>query len=77
MDDWIRRAQEIVDQDAANQEDRGTCVLGAGIKLEPGGPVVIRSPFQGNLSGFYATERAVGWLRSKGIPALWYDGVMD
>lgn len=77
-------AQAMVDEDAKTTQDRGTCVLGAGIvisdrgrKGRPGPIVVIRSPFQGNIGGYHACKRAIEYLNRVGIPAIWYDGVID
>jgi hypothetical protein len=73
-EDVIRRAKAMFDEDAAKTTDRGTCVLGAGIKI---GALVLRSPLQGNVGGYRAAQRAMGFLRTKGIACEWYDGVMD
>lgn len=76
-------AQKMVNEDAKVTQDRGTCVLGAGIVTSQrtprfGHPLVsIRSPFQGNMGGYHACQRAIKYLNDNGIPAIWYDGVMD
>ena len=70
----IERAKTMFEEDAARLRDKGTCVLGAGIRI---GPITLRNPHQGNLSGHEAAKRAIGFLRSKGVECEWYDGVMD
>jgi hypothetical protein len=71
----IAVAQAMVDEDAKTCQDRGTCVLGAGITIA--GRRVIGAPFQGNLGSYEACKRAIKYLNENGFRAYWYDGVMD
>ncbi len=83
----LREAERIMhDEHEANGfDDRGTCVLGAGIELwvvKPGGrianpEVVIRQVAQGNVSSHAAAKPAIEFLREHGINARWSDGRMD
>ena len=71
--------------EANGYDDRGSCVLGAGIEIwvvKPGArvakpEVVIRQVAQGNLSSSAAAEPAIEFLREQGIDARWNDGRMD
>jgi hypothetical protein len=73
------------EHEANGFDDRGTCVLGAGIEVwvvKPGGrianpEVVIRQVSQGNCSSYAAAEPAIEFLRENGINARWNDGRMD
>lgn len=66
-------------------DDRGSCVLGAGIEVWAVKPrarvarpvVVVRQVSQGNLSSAAAAEPAIQFLRQNGIDASWNDGRMD
>ena len=83
----IHRAKQIMhDEHEANGfDDRGTCVLGAGVEVwvvKPGGriaepEVVIGQVAQGNLSSHAAAKPAIEFLRENGINARWNDGRMD
>ena len=83
----IQRAKQIMhDEHEANGfDDRGTCVLGAGIELwvvKPGGrvanpEVVIGQVAQGNVSSHAAAKPAIEFLAEHGIEARWADGRMD
>lgn len=73
----IHEAKRIMHREweANGYDDRGTCVLGAGIEVN--GRVVIRQVAQGNLSSHAAAEPAIEFLREHGINASWNDGRMD
>ena len=83
----LREAERIMhkEHEANGYDDRGTCVLGAGIELmmvKPGArtahrEVVIRQVAQGNLSSYAAAKPAIEFLREHGIDAGWNDGRMD
>ena len=83
----LERARQIMhDEHEANGfDDRGTCVLGAGIEVwvvKPGGrlaepEVVISQVAQGNVSSHAAAKPAIEFLREQGINARWNDGRMD
>lgn len=73
----LREAERIMhaEHEANGYDDRGTCVLGAGIEVN--GNVRIRQVSQGNMSAYAAAEPAIEFLREHGIPARWNDGRMD
>jgi hypothetical protein len=81
----IATARAMAAEDASKLRDEGTCVLGAGIVVYAV-PArcrnekrirLIGAPFQGNVASHKACERALAYLKEQGLPALWYDGVMD
>ena len=74
----IHEAKRIMHREweANGYDDRGTCVLGAGIEVD--GRVVIRQVSQGNQSAYMAAKPAIDFLREHGITsANWNDGRMD
>ena len=83
----LREAERIMhaEHEANGFDDRGTCVLGAGIEVwvvKPGGrianpEVVIRQVAQGNLSSHAAAKPAIEFLQENGVSARWSDGRMD
>ena len=83
----LHRAKQIMhDEHGANGfDDRGTCVLGAGIELwvvKPGDvvakpEVIIGQVAQGNLSSHAAAKPAIEFLAEHGVTARWNDGRMD
>ena len=85
--DLLKQAERIMheEHEANGFDDRGTCVLGAGIEVwhvKPGGrianpTVVIRQVVQGNVSSYAAAKPAIEFLREQGISARWNDGRMD
>lgn len=83
--DDIARAAMAVGIDRLTTEDKGTCVMGAGIAVMYRAPrkrvdkvkVLIPSPFQGNLGGHTACKRALEHLQKQGFDVFWYDGIMD
>lgn len=80
-----REAQRMVDEDALQNSDEGTCVLGAGIAVygirprcrKPVMMTLTRQPFQGNVGSYRASQRALRWLQNQGVEAFWNDGAMD
>jgi len=78
-------ARCMVQEDAKKCRDEGTCVLGAGIAVyaipdgcrNPRKVLLTDAPFQGNVGSYKASKRALEWLKSQGVEAYWYDGVMD
>ncbi len=85
--DTLKEAERIMhkEHEANGYDDRGTCVLGAGIEVwvvKPGGrianpEVVISQVAQGNVSSHAAAKPAIEFLREQGINARWNDGRMD
>ena len=77
LDNLLREAERIMDKEheANGYDDRGTCVLGAGIEVN--GAVRIRQVVQGNLSSYAAAKPAIEFLQEQGINARWNDGRMD
>ena len=77
FNDCMAQAERIMN--AAHElngcDDRGTCVLGAGIEVN--GTVRIRQVSQGNMSAHAAAKPAIEFLREQGINARWNDGRMD
>ena len=83
----LREAERMMhaEHEANGFDDRGTCVLGAGIELwvvKPGArtaqpEVLIRQVAQGNVSSHAAAKPAIEFLREQGISARWCDGRMD
>ena len=73
----IREAKRImhVEWEANGYDDRGTCVLGAGVWVN--GHLVLRQVSQGNLSAYAAAKPAIEFLKEHGINAVWDDGRMD
>lgn len=76
-DNFLREAERIMhdEWEANGFDDRGTCVLGAGIAVD--GRVVIRQVAQGNVSSHAAAKPAIEFLRKHGFSARWDDGIMD
>ena len=76
-DNLLREAERIMhkEHEANGYDDRGTCVLGAGIKVD--GRLVARQVSQGNCSAYAAAKPAIEFLREHGIDARWDDGIMD
>ena len=77
FDNLLREAERImhVEHEANGYDDRGTCVLGAGIAVD--GRVVIMQVSQGNCSAHAAAKPAIEFLREHGFSARWDDGIMD
>jgi hypothetical protein len=83
----LREAERIMhaEHESNGYDDRGTCVLGAGIEVwvvKPGArvarpEVLIRQVAQGNVSSHAAAKPAIEFLREQGINARWNDGRMD
>ena len=83
----LKQAERMMhdEWEANGYDDRGSCVLGAGIEIwhvKPGArvakpAVVIRQVAQGNLSSSAAAEPAIEFLQEQGINARWNDGRMD
>lgn len=73
----LREAERImhVEWESNGYDDRGTCVLGAGIAVD--GVVAIRQVTQGNVSSHAAAKPAIKFLKEHGIDARWDDGIMD
>ena len=73
----LRKAEQIMLSEWRENEyeDRGTCVLGAGIMVN--GSVAISQVTQGNMSSYSAAKPAIKFLNDNGIDARWYDGIMD
>lgn len=73
----LREAEQImhVEWESNGYDDRGTCVLGAGIAVD--GTVAIRQVTQGNVSSHAAAKPAIKFLKEHGIDARWDDGIMD
>jgi hypothetical protein len=82
----ISEAQQMAIRDADNVEDKGTCVLGAGIAVNYRGPrkrydrtkvIVSSGRHQGNCAQHASCARALQFLRDNGVDAWWHDGAMD
>ncbi len=81
----FEEAKLMVAEDAKKGRDEGTCVLGAGITVNyvakgartPGSYFVTHAPFQGNVGSYRASQRALEFLKEKGVDARWDDGRMD
>lgn len=73
----IHEAKRIMHREweANGYDDRGTCVLGAGVRVN--GHLVLRQVAQGNLSSYEAAKPAIEFLMEHGISASWDDGRMD
>lgn len=73
----LHEAERIMhaEWEANGCDDRGTCVLGAGIAVD--GTVAIRQVTQGNMSSHAAAKPAIKFLKEQGIDARWDDGFMD
>jgi hypothetical protein len=85
--EWVYIAEDIV-ADTIKKEnivDYGTCVLGAGIKInfiwprcrKPRERILISQPFQGNVSNYRALKTALDYLQSKGVDCFYDDGRVD
>jgi hypothetical protein len=90
LSDVISTARDMARQDALLFRDEGSAVLGAGIALQvvekrcrkSTARILVHAPFQGNVGSRKACQRALDFLRTRalrdrGIPAYWYDGIMD
>lgn len=79
-DAWL-----LVNKDAKDGRDEGTCVLGAGIAawvIPKRGRysrcrILIAAPFQGNIGSQRACARALASLRAAGLDVFWHDGRLD
>lgn len=73
----LKEAERIMhdEWEANGYDDRGTCVLGAGIAVD--GSVAIKQVTQGNVSSYAAAKPAIKFLNEHGIDAHWDDGIMD
>lgn len=79
------KARIAAGEDAKGCRDEGSCVLGAGVAIDvvpkgcriPRRVIVVGAPFQGNVGSEKACVRAVEILRTSGLDAYWYDGILD
>ena len=75
----------VDDYIAAGRPDIGSCVLGNGIKVRYLAPrarkytdkLLVRAPMMGNVAAFTTVDRALDYLKGKGLDAYYDDGFMD